>query len=308
LDSLWGLGTALQYAIDFYSSASPFGLFHPQPVDPTAQNTVLQTLPPPMPDCVAALAEGVDGDGLLTKEELLVAIASAQRGSAPGNDGLPYEVYRHFKSALLPLLLLVFNRSFSSMASPSPASSTFEALLRGGICPIPKPSQPRDEMAGYRPITLLNCDLKLVMLVLANRLQRPLDYIIDITQSAFLRGRDITDNVRYHMGLRARFQELGTPGWLLHSDLTKAYDSVNRPSLLRAMKQLGLRQTGIIPWISLLFEGTSASVRLNGHFSTPFAITDMSLQQGGSLSCPLWDIAGEEKKKKKKRGLHLLPL
>ena len=89
------------------------------------------------------------------------------------------------------------------------------------ICPIPKPNQPRDEISGYRPITLLNCDLKLIMLILANRLQRPLDYIIDVTQSAFLRGRDISDNVRYHLGLRARFRELGIPAWLLHSDLTK---------------------------------------------------------------------------------------
>ena len=38
------------------------------------------------------------------------------------------------------------------------------------------------------PITLLNCDAKLITLVVSNLLLRPLDYVIDITQSAFLRG------------------------------------------------------------------------------------------------------------------------
>ena len=90
------------------------------------------------------------------------------------------------------------------------------------------------------PITLLNCDVKLVLLVMSNRLQRPLDFLIDITQSAFLRGRDISDNVRYHLGLRARLQELGLPAWLLHSDLTKAYDSVDRNLLTLIMQAMAL--------------------------------------------------------------------
>ena len=64
--------------------------------------------------------------------------------------------------------------------------------------------------------------MKLVMLVMANRLQLPLEYLIDIVQSVFLPGRDICDNLRYNMGLVARLTELGLPGWLLHSDLTKA--------------------------------------------------------------------------------------
>ena len=166
-------------------------------------------------------------------------------------------------------------------------------LLGGIICPLPKPQQSHDTLSGFRPITLLDCDLKLVMAVLTNRLQRPLDYLIDITQSAFLHGRDISNNVRYHLGLRARFEELGLPAWLLHSDLSKAYDTVNRPCLLRAMRQMGLHDPGIVSWIRLLMEGTKAQVRLNGALSRPFAIYDMSLPQGGAVSCPLWTIAGE---------------
>ena len=90
--------------------------------------------------------------------------------------------------------------------------------LGGTICLFRKAGKPADELGSYRPITLQNADVKLVMLVLSTRLQRPLDHVISISQGAFLQGRDISDNVRYVLGLRARLQELGLPAWLLQSD------------------------------------------------------------------------------------------
>ena len=35
------------------------------------------------------------------------------------------------------------------------------------------------EFHGYRPITLLNCDFKLVMQIIANRLDRPPAWMLD---------------------------------------------------------------------------------------------------------------------------------
>ena len=54
--------------------------------------------------------------------------------------------------------------------------------------------------------------------LMAHRLQRLMKYLIDVTQSAFLRGRDISDNIRHHLGLAAGLKELGLPGWLLAGD------------------------------------------------------------------------------------------
>ncbi|GAX82199.1 hypothetical protein CEUSTIGMA_g9627.t1, partial [Chlamydomonas eustigma] len=108
-------------------------------------------------------------------------------------------------------------------------------------------------------------------------------------QSAFIHGRDISDNVRYHQGLRARLKELGTPAHLLLSDLTKAYDSVDRGLVLRAMSAQGFREQGIIRWVQLMSSGTSCTVRINGTF-TPFFPTVSGLEQGSSLSCHKWVI------------------
>ena len=187
---------------------------------------------------------------------------------------------------LAPVLVRVFNAAFRDTLNASPLAE----LLQGVICLLAKTGQSAEELAGYRPITLLNCDVKLVMWVLSGRLQLPLDYLIDIGQSAFLRSRDITDNVRYHLGLTARLAELGLPAWLLLVDMSKAYDSVARCWLRSSMVAMGFREAGATRWCRILLDGSTCRVRINGVFSAEFPVEN-GLFQGSSLSCQEWVIA-----------------
>ena len=286
LSTTAGVTLALDYATRFYSSSSACGLFRPRSdVDAASQDSLLASLEHRLSPDTAALAEGLDGDSLLSTEELELALQMVKRGAAPGVDGLPYEFYRAFRQVLLPVLVRVFNAAFKDTSRASPLAP----FLLGILCLIPKPGQGLCELTFFRPITLLNCDAKLVMSVMANRLQRPLDYVIDITQSAFLRGRDISDNVRYHLGLSARLRELGLPGWLLHSDLTMAYDTVDRGWLTRAMTALGFKDTGIVRWCRILMAGSCSQVRVNGFFTAPFS-NSSGIPQGSSKSCSDWAI------------------
>ena len=285
LSSPTDIGRALKYASSFFSSASPHGLFAPRPTDTAAQQTLLSSITRTLPPTYSRLAEGLDGDSLLTEEDFDLALASVQRGSVPGLDGLPYEFYRHYEDLLTPALLFVFNSAFRNSTSPCPLS----LLLIGVICLFLKAGQPKEELSSYRPITLLNCDVKLVMYIIANRLNRPLDYVIDITQSAFLHGRDISDNVRYNLGLSSRLRELGIPAWLLDSDLSKAYDTTDRSFLLQVATRLGLHSRGVVRWMEILMAGSSSIVRINGFLSSSFPSAN-GLPQGSALSCFKWDI------------------
>ena len=109
-------------------------------------------------------------------------MSSSRPGTAPGPDGLPLTVYKRFKDLLSPVLV----RVFCAIGSTGRVPTNF---LDGGIVALLKPGGDPLETVGYRPITLLNTDYRLLARVLADRLQPALQAIVSPSQTAYLRGR-----------------------------------------------------------------------------------------------------------------------
>lgn len=70
----------------------------------------------------------------------------------------------------------------------------FDILSEINIILIPKVPSPTN-LANFRPISLCNVLYKLIAKVIANHLRKLLDSSINLTQSAFVLGRLIFDNV-----------------------------------------------------------------------------------------------------------------
>lgn len=86
-----------------------------------------------------------------------------QNGKASGPDGFPSEFYKKFANQLTPILLSVFNESFTTGSLPP-------TMQQAVISLIPKKDKDPLECSAFRPISLLNMDSKILSKMLACRL------------------------------------------------------------------------------------------------------------------------------------------
>ena len=272
---------------DSFSGDAAQGLFRLRSTDTAAQDRLLASLDVRLPPASVHLAEGPAGDGSVTREELFTALRSMPRGKRAGSDGLPYELYIHFWQELGGDFTAMVQEAFES---PSPAPLT-PSQRTGLIVLIYKGKGSRADHSNYRPITLLNTDCKVIAKVLATRFGAALAPVIDATQTAFLPGRWIGDNVLCHLEEIDYLQHTQQPGCIIFLDFEKAYDRLDRGWLLRCMEALGFG-AGAIRWTRVMLGGTQAAALLNGFRSHFFNIYS-GLSQGSPLSPIFYVIAAQ---------------
>jgi len=138
-------------------------------------------------------------------------------------------------------------------------------LNKTHIALIPK-SQQLECVFEFRPISFCNVLYKLTSKVLANRLKLVLPDIISCTQSAFIPGRLITDNIlaafeTLHSMQTRMWSKTSFTGFKL--DMSKAYDRVEWPFLEAVMRKLGIAEQWIILIMACVWS-ISYSILING--------------------------------------------
>ncbi len=234
-------------------------MFHPRVTSPAAQRSVLGNLDRVLSAADRAACEYVlwaEGNGAA---ELEGALRLCGRGKTPGADGLTYELPA---SMLLGIIVLVYKGAKAG---------------------------PRTQSRCYRPLTMLNCDYKILAKAMACRFSRPLCSVIDATQTAFLPGRWVGDNVLQHLEEVDHLEAIRCPGAIAFVDFEKAYDATSKPWVLDCMRRMGFGPLAV-RWVRLLLHGTRACCRINGFHTREFAVLS-GLAQGSPLSFALYLIA-----------------
>lgn len=201
-----------------------FNLFYRQlyksesPSDETQMDTLFQKLdlPRDSPNENQAL------DAPLTLSEIKETISSMNSGKSPGPDGYPVEFYKRFSNQLAPLLLEVFNHSYSQGSLPA-------TLRQASISLIHKKDKDPLNCASYRPISLLPVDVKILAKILARCLGPIMPLIISEDQTGFIAGRHSFSNIRRLLGVIHTLSSLTDPEVVVSLDAEKAFDRVEWP-------------------------------------------------------------------------------
>uniref|UniRef100_A0AAQ5ZBJ0 Reverse transcriptase domain-containing protein n=1 Tax=Amphiprion ocellaris TaxID=80972 RepID=A0AAQ5ZBJ0_AMPOC len=213
-------------------------------------------------------------DAPLTMKELQCALDSMPAGKAPGPDGFPAEFLKHFWSMLAPLFFrTVTEIKNNGYISPHMNTAAIKLLLK----PDKDPTLP----SSYRPLSLINTDIKIISKALASRLEKIIPSIIHSDQTGFINGRHSTNNIRRLLNLISLTQRHNKEAIVMSLDAEKAFDKVNWSFLFAVLHKFGFGES-FIQWVSALYNSPKATVTTNGITSQSF-----SLQRGTRQGCPL---------------------
>lgn len=123
----------------------------------------------------------------ITAAEIAAAAKSLGRNKACGPDRMPNSWYKDHVKKVGPILEAVFGRCLANHDLPSSFS---EATI---FC-IPKSSRPPSGL-GFRPITLLNTNYKLLTRIVATCLAPFMQLLTHRAQNGFVGGRQIHDTI-----------------------------------------------------------------------------------------------------------------
>lgn len=175
---------------------------------------------------------------------------------------------------MTPHFLAAFNAILDGHSLPAD-------MLSASVTMIPKPGKDPLLCGSYRPISLLNCDVKLFTKILASRLNVLLQRTVAADQVGFIQSREARDNTIRTLDIIPKAKRSRIPLLLLSTDAEKAFDRVDWVFLRETLKFVGTPYP-ILSWIAAMYKNPTATVRVNGHNSAPFSVSN-----GTRQGCPL---------------------
>ncbi|KAL0402425.1 UNVERIFIED_CONTAM: hypothetical protein Slati_4272400 [Sesamum latifolium] len=174
---------------------------------------------------------------------------------SPGPDGMPPIFFQKSWAIVRADVIACVLNLLNSHVMPQNLNATQIVL-------IPKCKHP-EFLSQFRPISLCNVVYKIASKTITNRMKPILDRIISPSQSAFVPGRLISDNIllAFELNHFLNGKTRGEQGWMaLKLDVSKAYDKVEWSFLEQVMSKSGFPP----PFIRSLLQNAEIERRLRG--------------------------------------------
>ncbi|WZZ63719.1 hypothetical protein YC2023_075089 [Brassica napus] len=199
----------------------------------------------------------------VTPSEILQSLKALPNGKAPGPDGYTKEFFIAAWSVVGKDFITAIKSFFLYGFLPTGVNSTILAL-------IPK-KNPAQTMRDYRSISCCNLIYKVISKILANRLKTILLVAIEPNQSAFIKGRLLSENVLLDNELVNGYHLPSiSDRCTIKLDISKAFDTVKWSFITAVLPAMGL-PCQFIRWIYLCVSTASFSVAINGELEGFFS-------------------------------------
>ena len=222
--------------------------------------------------------------GAMTQSEPLKALNSIDNDKSPGNDGITKEFYIKFWE-------VIKEPFFASIQQSLIVGELSTSQKQAVIKLIEKKDRDKRFIKNWRPISLLNVDVKLISKVLASRLKSVISSIVNENQVAYVNNRFISESGRLISDVLEITNSLDIEGILMTVDIEKAFDSINHSFLMCVLKKFGFGND-FRKWIQILMKNPESCV-INGGKTTPYFKLERGTRQGDPISAYLFIIALE---------------
>ncbi|OWZ16095.1 Pol Polyprotein, partial [Phytophthora megakarya] len=115
----------------------------------------------------------------------------------------------------------------------------------------------------YRPISLMQVDVKILSKTLAHRLQKVHPLLIHPEQKGFIKCRSLHHHLRFVQDLQDLVRMQNGHGYALFLAFAKAYDRVNWDYLFSVLTRVSCSPS-FCSWVRLFYSDVQAVLSLNG--------------------------------------------
>ena len=138
---------------------------------------------------------------------------------SPGNDGLSKELYECFWDEIKKPFLASIHKAFLNQEFSTSQKQTVIKMLD-------KIGNDKKFIKNWRPISLLNADIKIISKDLSTRIKSVLSFLIPSNQTAYVRDRFISESGRVISDVLEIANTFTLEGFPVTIDIEKAFDSV----------------------------------------------------------------------------------
>ena len=212
-------------------------------------------------------------------DEISKSIQSLKNNKSVGIDEIKAEELKHSPSEIPKYIADIFNEMAKTGDHPI-------EMKRGILSPQQKPNKNQGPCDNLRAIILFSVLRKILAMCMIKRVGKKIEKYIPYSQAAYQRGRSTTEHIfTYKLLAEKAITSKDYTVHILLMDLSKAFDTINRSTLMDDLRKV--LDDDELHMIKILLEGVQYVVKCSNILGEPFS-TNVGSPQGDCISALLF--------------------